>query len=68
MIETETGASLWSNSARDVQRIGGVQVFSDKGVTFDADDPENAYGRLANSLVYVVTRDFRSRWVRVKKK
>lgn len=67
MVETDTGASLWSRSARDVQRIGGVQVFGNKGFTFDADDPENAYGRLADSLVHAVTYDFRSRWIRVKK-
>jgi hypothetical protein len=68
MIETETGASLWSASARDVQRIGGVEIIDDKSVTFDAEDPENAYGRLADNLVYAVTHDFRSRWMRVKKK
>ena len=68
MVETETGASLGSASAHDVQRIGGVQIFGNKGVTFDADDPENAYGRLADSLVYAVTGDFRSHWIRVRKK
>jgi hypothetical protein len=68
MVETETGASLWSASARDVQRIGGIQVFDNKSVTFDADDQEKAYGRLADNLVYAVTHDFRGRWIRVKKK
>lgn len=68
MIETESGASLWSASARDVQRIGGVEIAGDQSVIFDADDPENAYGRLADNLVYAVTHDFRSRWTRVKKK
>jgi hypothetical protein len=68
MIETDTGASLWSRSARAVQRIGGIEIFGDKSFTFDADDPENAYGRLADSLVEAVTHDFRCHWIRVKKK
>ena len=67
MVETDTGASLWSRSSRAVERIGGVEIFGDKSFTFDADDPENAYGRLADSLVHAVTYDFRSRWIRVKK-
>jgi hypothetical protein len=68
MFETDTGASLWSRSARAVERIGGVEIFGDKSFTFDADDPEGAYGRLADSLVEAVTHDFRCRWIRVKKK
>ncbi len=68
MVETETGASLWSRSARAVQRIGGVEIFGNKGFIFDADDPENAYGRLADCLVEAVTHDFRCHWIRVKKK
>ena len=68
MVETNTGASLWSRSARAVQRIGGVEFFGDKSFTFDADDPEAAYGRLADSLVMAVTHDFRCHWIRVKKK
>jgi hypothetical protein len=68
MVETETGASLWSRSARAVQRIGGVEIFGDKSFTFDADDPESAYGRLADSLVEAVTHDFQCHWIRVRKK
>lgn len=68
MVETDTGASLWSRSARDVQRIGGVEIFGDKNFTFDVDDPEKAYGRLADNLVEAVTHDFRCHWIRVKKK
>ena len=67
LIEAETGASLWSASSRDRQRIGGVRVFGDKSFTFDADDPQNAYGSLVDSLIYHVTPDFRSRWIRVRK-
>jgi hypothetical protein len=68
MVETETGASIWSRSARDAQRVGGIEFFGDDNFTFDADDPENAYGRLVDSLVAAVTHDFRGHWIRVKKK
>ncbi len=67
MVEAESGASLWNASARDRQHIGGVQVFGDKSFTFDADDPESAYGDLVDGLVYAVTPDFRARWIRVRK-
>jgi hypothetical protein len=68
MVETDTGASLWSRSTRAVQRIGGVEFFGDRSFTFDADDPENAYGRLADSLIESAAYDFRSHWIRVRKK
>lgn len=68
MVETDAGTSLWSRSARDNERIAGLEVFSDKDFTLNADDPEDAYSRLADRLVYAVTHDFRSRWIRVRKK
>jgi len=68
MVETDTGASIWSRSARSAQRVGGVEFFDDKSFTFDADNPENAYGRLADNLVEDVTNDFQCHWIRVKKK
>ena len=66
MVETATGASLWSNSAAATQRVAGLSVFGGKRVTFDAADPERAYGQLANSLVDAVTPDFRATWRRVR--
>lgn len=68
MFETDTGASIWSRSTRSVERVGGVEIFGNKSFTFDTDDPENAYGRLADSLVEAVTYDFQCYWIRVKKK
>jgi hypothetical protein len=66
MVETATGASIWSNSAGATQRVAGLSVFGNKRVTFDAADPEKAYGQLADSLVYAVTHDFRVTWRRVR--
>ncbi|MEO0185694.1 MAG: hypothetical protein ABIL20_07840 [candidate division WOR-3 bacterium] len=64
MIETETGASLWNGSASATRRIGGLSVIERKFFTFDADDPDRAYGELVDVLVDYLSRDFRVRWVR----
>jgi hypothetical protein len=62
MLETATGASLWGNSASLTQKVAQISVFGGKNFSFDAKDPEKAYGKLINSLVHEVTRDFRSTW------
>jgi hypothetical protein len=62
MIESETGASIWSSAASASRTIGQVSVFGGKEYSFDADDPERAYGDLVDSLVGQVARDFQGRW------
>jgi len=64
MIETATGASLWSASASQTQTVGHISVVAGRNFAFDAADPERAYGPLVNSLVAVVVRDFQVSWVR----
>lgn len=64
MIETETGASIWSNSAEATRRVGNISVFGKKDVAFDAEDPEKAYGKLIDDLVEKTTRDFQVTWER----
>ncbi len=64
MIETETGATVWNRSSGATERIGGVSILGLKDFAFDAKDPDKAYGKLVNRLVYAVTDDFRVRWVR----
>ena len=64
MIETATGASLWSASASQTQTVGQISVVGGGIFVFDAADPERAYGPLVNSLVAVVARDFQVSWVR----
>jgi hypothetical protein len=61
LLETSTGASIWSSSAQVRQNVGHISV-SD-GRNFDASDPESAYGGLVDTLVEQVTRDFRGTWV-----
>ena len=64
LIETDTGASIWSTSARSTRTVGHINVFKDGVFSFDAEDPESAYGELVDSLVAQVTRDFRVRYER----
>lgn len=66
LVETSTGASIWSASSRATRTIGHVSVFDDRSFTFDAEDPEEAYGPLIDALVGAVTSDFRSTWTREK--
>jgi hypothetical protein len=64
MIETSTGASLWNGSASATRRIGGVSIIETKFFSFDAEDPDQAYGELIDVLVDYLSTDFRVRWVR----
>lgn len=64
LVETESGASIWSASARASRTIGHVSVFDGKHFTFDAEDPEQAYGALVDALVSQVTSDFQAHWIR----
>jgi hypothetical protein len=64
LIESATGASIWSTSARATRTVGHVSVFNGKDFTFDATDPEQAYGELIDALVTMATSDFRATWVR----
>jgi hypothetical protein len=61
LVETATGATVWSGSGTDRQTIGGVSKFGSV-FSFDAKDPETAYGALVRSLVRKSTADFRNTW------
>ena len=58
LVETATGATVWSNSARDERTIAGVEKFG-PDFMFNAEDPEKAYGDLARTLCRRITHDFR---------
>jgi len=62
MIESETGASIWSRSASATRSLGQVSVFGGKEFVFDADDPDHAYGDLVDALVGQVAGDFQGYW------
>ena len=59
LVETASGASIWSSSSRASDSVGQISVFSGGGVVFDADDPDRAYGSLVDKLVHDATWDFR---------
>jgi len=64
MVETTSGASLWSISTSATREIGYVSVFEGGGFIFDAEDPDRSYGKLVNALVEDASRDFRVTWRR----
>jgi hypothetical protein len=67
MLDTGSGATMWTASSEAEKTVGEVQAFGDGTVLFDAEDPDRAYGDLVEAMVDVVTVDFRTTWVRMKK-
>ena len=61
LVETSTGGTVWSNSARDERTVAGIQKFG-HGLSFQAEDPEEAYGDMARSLCRRITHDFRGHY------
>lgn len=64
LIETATGASLWSRTAQARKSIGYISGGKGRPLIFDVEDPERAYGDLVDSLVAQVTQDFHVSWER----
>lgn len=63
LISTRSGGTLWRSSASASEKVGSVALVG--GVpNFSAKDPNDAYGRLVNSLVWTVTQDLRPTWRR----
>ena len=60
LVETATGASLWSASGSATEKVAQVSVLGGNDFTFDAGDPEKAYGKLIHRLVERVSKDFRA--------
>jgi len=59
LVDTKDGATVWTASARDKKTVAHVSVFSSGGFIFDAEDPDEAYGDLVESLVKEVSEDLR---------
>src|SRR5438093_8484947 len=51
LVNTRTGGVMWRRSSASTEEVGGLSLF---GTTppFPAPDPNQAYGRLINGLVY----------------
>jgi hypothetical protein len=63
LIETEGGATVWSNSTSWKRKLGGVSVSEDSGVYVGNRGYEDAYRKLVPDMVYDITRDFRGRYI-----
>jgi hypothetical protein len=61
LIETKDGATIWTNLAEDRKTVASVSIFSKNDIMFDAQNPDDAYGDLAQSLVKAVTEDLKPR-------
>lgn len=57
MLSTETGATIWSNSARATETVGGLGLTGGE-IIFSAEDPDEAYGHLIEHLISELTLDF----------
>jgi hypothetical protein len=62
LVNTRTGGVMWRRSSQSTEKVGGLS-FIGGTPSFSARDPDDAYGRLVNQLVYNVTYDVRSTWV-----
>ena len=62
LVNTRTGGVMWRRSSQSTEKVGGL-AFIGGTPSFEAKDPNDAYGRLVNQLVYNVTYDVRSTWV-----
>ena len=60
---TKTGGVLWRSSAAATEKVGQLAIVGGQP-EFAARDPNDAYGHLVNRLVYAVTYDVRSTWVK----
>ncbi len=63
LLSTESGGTTWSRRGHAEEVVGQVGL-AGGDVYFSAEDPEEAYGRLVDALVYEVTRDLRPAWVK----
>ncbi len=62
MVETSTGASIWSDSVNETKRAGDVSIFGGKDLAFDLENPNKTYNKLLDDLIEKATRDFRVTW------
>jgi hypothetical protein len=64
MVETFTGASIWSGSESETKKVGEISIFGSRDFDFDAENPDRVMDQLIEEVVEEVTEDFRNTWVR----
>jgi hypothetical protein len=62
LLETGTGATVWTGTARRKERVAHLDVISRGPADFGASDVDSAYARLAESLAREVASDFQPRY------
>jgi hypothetical protein len=62
LVETGTGATMWTDSARVTTDVAHVSLGA-KGGSVGSRDPESVYGAMVNGLVCEVTQDFHETYV-----
>jgi hypothetical protein len=68
LMETRTGASMWSSSAWARRELGRMHVSADQGVSGGMRASSSPREEMVTSLVYHLTEDFRPTSVRQKVK
>ena len=63
LLSTRTGGTLWRSSAWATEKVGQVRIVNGE-LDFAARDPKEAYGRMVNRLIELVTQDMWSTWQR----
>jgi hypothetical protein len=61
LLSTQSGGTLWRQSAWATQKVGGVSIDGGQ-LNFGARDPKTAYGPMVNTIVNIVTQDMWSTW------
>lgn len=61
LLSTQSGGTLWRSSAWATEKVGHVALIGGQ-LDFNARDPKEAYGRMVNRLVALVTEDLWSTW------
>lgn len=59
LLETSTGASVWSDSAWARRQLGGVNVSAERGVSGGLKGSSNAREEMVPALIYHLTEHFR---------
>jgi hypothetical protein len=67
LMETRSGASMWSSSAWARRQLGQMKVSAEQGVSGGMRGASNPREEMVPSLVYHLTEDFRPTSVRQKK-
>jgi hypothetical protein len=63
LLSTESGATIWRKTGRATETVGEIGLL-DGEPYFAAENPDDAYGRLVEILIYEVTHDLRPQWVK----